>query len=94
MAAHIAYVSIHAANRLHSSSMTAAEYFRQGATLAKQGLWKEGLAAYTEPLRDNLQNAETYLNLGFVSYERGYDQEAQEACDRASKLQARPCGRS
>jgi tetratricopeptide (TPR) repeat protein len=74
--------------------MTAEEYLRQGVTLAKRGLWVEALAAYKEALRANPKNAEAYLNLGFVYYELGYDKEAQEAFDRASKLQARPCGRS
>lgn len=62
--------------------------------LAKKGLWKDALAAYKESLRINPNNAQTYLNIGFVYYELGYDQEAQEAFDRASKLQARPCSRS
>jgi len=73
--------------------MTAEEYFSQGVTLARRGLWKEALAAYKESLRVNPDNAETYLNLGFVCYELGYDREAQEAFDKASKLQARPCGK-
>jgi hypothetical protein len=33
------------------------------------------------------------MNLGFVYYELGYDREAQQAFDRAAKLQARPCVR-
>jgi tetratricopeptide (TPR) repeat protein len=69
------------------------EYFRQGLVLARKGQWKEALAAYKESLRLNPNNAQTYLNLGFVYYELGYDREAQEAFDRASKLQARPCAR-
>jgi Flp pilus assembly protein TadD len=69
------------------------EHFRQGAALARNGQWKEALAAYKESLRLNPNNAQTYLNLGFVYYELGYDREAQEAFDRASKLQARPCAR-
>ena len=69
------------------------DYFRQGLTLSKQGRWKEALAAYKESLRLNPGNAQTYLNLGFVYYELGYDREAQEAFDKASKLQARPCSR-
>jgi len=69
------------------------DYFRQGLTLAKQGRWKEAIAAYKESLRLNPGNAQTYLNLGFVYYELGYDREAQEAFDQASKLQARPCSR-
>ncbi len=74
--------------------MTAEDYFRQGVTLAKQGLWNEALEAYKESLRANPESAETYLNLGFVYYELGYDSEAQEAFACASKIQARPCGRS
>ena len=69
------------------------EHFLQGLTLSRQGQWKEALAAYKESLRVNPGNAQTYLNLGFVYYELGYDREAQEAFDRASKLQARPCAR-
>jgi tetratricopeptide (TPR) repeat protein len=69
------------------------EYFRQGLMLSKQGHWKEAIAAYRESLRVNPDNAQTYLNLGFVYYELGYEREAQEAFDRASKLQARPCTR-
>ena len=69
------------------------EHFRQGLTLSRQGQWQEALAAYKESLRVNPNNAQTYLNLGFVYYELGYDREAQEAFDRASKLQARPCAR-
>jgi tetratricopeptide (TPR) repeat protein len=69
------------------------EYFRQGLTLSRQGRWKEAIAAYKESLRLNPGNAQTYLNLGFVYYELGYDREAQGAFDKASKLQARPCSR-
>jgi tetratricopeptide (TPR) repeat protein len=69
------------------------EHFRLGLTLSGQGQWKEAVAAYKESLRVNPDNAQTYLNLGFVYYELGYDREAQEAFDRASKLQARPCTR-
>ena len=69
------------------------EFFRQGLRLAKQGHWKEAITAYKESLRVSPDNAQTYLNLGFVYYELGYDREAQEAFDRASKLQARPCTR-
>ena len=69
------------------------EYFRQGMALSKRGLWKEALAAYRESLRVNPERAQTYLNIGFVYYELGYDREAQEAFDRAAKLQARPCVR-
>jgi tetratricopeptide (TPR) repeat protein len=67
------------------------EYFHQGLVLAKQGLWNEALAAYKESLRINPNRAQTYLNLGFVYYELGFDQEAQDAFDRASKLQSRAC---
>jgi len=69
------------------------EYFREGLTLSRRGYWKEAIAAYKESLKVNPDNAQTYLNLGFVYYELGYDREAQEAFDRASKLQARPCTR-
>jgi tetratricopeptide (TPR) repeat protein len=69
------------------------DYFRQGLTLSRQGRWKEAVTAYKESLRLNPGNAQTYLNLGFVYYELGYDREAQEAFDHASKLQARPCTR-
>jgi tetratricopeptide (TPR) repeat protein len=67
------------------------KYFCQGLTLAKQGRWKEALAAYRESLRMNPNRAQTYLNIGFVYYEMGHDQEAQHAFDRASRLQAQPC---
>ena len=69
------------------------EFFRKGLTLSKQGLWKEALAAYQESLRVNPGSAQTYLNLGFVYYELGYDREAQEAFGKASRLQARACVR-
>ena len=88
-------------NRVNSQPMASAgtqfdngdEHFRQGLRLSRQGLWKEAVAEYKESLRVNPDNAQTYLNLGFVYYELGYDNEAQEAFDRASKLQARPCTR-
>jgi tetratricopeptide (TPR) repeat protein len=69
------------------------EHFSKGLALARQGLWKQAIAAYAESLRLNPDNAQTYLNLGFAYYELGYDREAQEAFERASKLQARPCTR-
>ena len=69
------------------------ENFRKGVVLARQGRWKDALAAYKESLRLNPDNAQTYLNLGFVYYELGYDREAQEAFEKASKLQARSCSR-
>jgi tetratricopeptide (TPR) repeat protein len=76
-------------NQLHNAD----EHFRKGLSFAKQGLWKEALAAYKESLRINPDSAQTYLNIGFVYYELGYDAEAQQAFERASRLQARPCAR-
>ena len=73
----------------HSSE----EYFRKGLNLSKQGYWQEALRAYKESLRLDPNNPQTYLNLGFVYYELGYDREAQDAFDKASKLQAKPCAR-
>jgi tetratricopeptide (TPR) repeat protein len=70
--------------------MSSDEHFLQGLVLSKKGLWREALEAYKESLRINPDRAETYLNLGFVYYELGYDREAQEAFERASKLQAGP----
>jgi tetratricopeptide (TPR) repeat protein len=69
------------------------EFFRKGVVFSKQGHWKEALAAYQESLRVNPDSAQTYLNLGFVYYELGYDREAQKAFGTASKLQARACVR-
>ena len=69
------------------------EFFRKGLLLAKQGLWKEALKAYQESLQVNPGSVQTYLNLGFVYYELGYDREAQEAFGTASRLQARSCVR-
>ncbi len=69
----------------------AEEYFRKGLAFSKRGMWKEALAAYQECLRLNPDSAQTYLNLGLVYYELGYDQEAQEAFGIASRLQARSC---
>ena len=69
------------------------EHFRQGLMLAREGRWTEAAAAYKESLKANPSNAQTYLNLGFVYYELGYDGEAQAAFEKASKLQARPCSR-
>jgi len=69
------------------------EFFRQGLALAKQGRWKEALDAYKESLQVNPGSVQTYLNLGFVYYELGYDREAQEAFVTASSLQARSCVR-
>jgi len=69
------------------------ELFRKGLALSRQGRWKEAIAAYEQSLRTNPGNAQTYLNLGFVYYELGNDREAQEAFDKASKLQARGCRR-
>jgi protein O-GlcNAc transferase len=81
------------ASAMDASFQEGDDYFRQGLTLSRQGRWKEAIAAYKESLRLNPGNAQTYLNLGFVYYELGYDREAQEAFDKASKLQARPCSR-
>ena len=72
---------------------TSEEFFRRGLTLSKEGHWKEAVTAYKESLRLDPNNPQTYLNLGFVYYELGYDREAQDAFDKASKLQARPCVR-
>jgi tetratricopeptide (TPR) repeat protein len=81
------------ASAMDASFQEGDDYFRQGLTLSRQGRWKEAIAAYKESLRLNPGNAQTYLNLGFVYYELGYDREAQEAFDKASKLRARPCSR-
>ena len=75
-----------------TQSQSSDDYFNQGLKLSKQGLWKEAVAAYKESLRLHPGNAQTYLNLGFVYYELGYDQEAQDAFKTASQLQA-PCAR-
>ena len=69
------------------------EFFHQGLSLSRSGNWKGAIAAYKESLKVNPDNAQTYLNLGFVYYELGCDREAQEAFDKALKLQARPCPR-
>ena len=69
------------------------DHFRKGLALSKQGRWKEAVAAYEESLRLDPNNPQTYLNLGFVYYELGYDREAQAAFEKASKLQARPCAK-
>jgi tetratricopeptide (TPR) repeat protein len=78
---------------LESVSMEGDEHFRQGVMLARSGRWKDAITAYKESLKINPDNAQTYLNLGFVYYELGYDREAQEAFEKAQKLQARPCAR-
>ena len=65
------------------------EYFNKALTLSRHGYWKEALAAYKESLRINPNNPETYLNLGFVFYELGYDQEAQEAFEKAARCRGR-----
>jgi tetratricopeptide (TPR) repeat protein len=67
------------------------DFFERGLALAKEGRWEEALAAYQESLRTNPDNPQTFLNMGFVYYEMGYDQKAQKAFDRASKLQTRGC---
>jgi tetratricopeptide (TPR) repeat protein len=69
------------------------EHFREGLALSRRGQWKEAIAAYRESLKINPDNAQTYLNLGFVYYEMGFDREAQDAFDQASRLQARSCTR-
>ena len=69
------------------------DYLRKGLALSKQGRWKEAVVAYKESLRQDPDNPQTYLNLGFVYYELGYDREAQAAFEKASKLQARPCAK-
>jgi len=69
------------------------EFFQQGLALSRQGRWKEAINAYKESLRVNPGSAQTYLNLGFVYYELGYDREAQEAFGTASRLQSRSCVR-
>ena len=76
-----------------AKSQSGDEYFCQGVALARKGQWKKALAAYKESLRLDPNNAQIYMNLGFVYYELGYDREAQKAFDRAAKLQARPCVR-
>ena len=62
------------------------EYFRQGLALAREGRWREAADAYKASLQRNPGRAQTYLNLGFVYYELGYDREAQEAFGTASRL--------
>jgi len=69
------------------------DYFQKGLAFSKQGQWNEAVSAYRESLRLHPNNPQTYLNLGFVYYELGYDREAQEAFDKALKLQARPCAK-
>jgi tetratricopeptide (TPR) repeat protein len=80
-------------SNVSSQSPEGDEFFRQGLALAKQGRWKEALKAYQESLQVNPGSVQTYLNLGFVYYELGYDREAQEAFGTASRLQDRACVR-
>jgi Tfp pilus assembly protein PilF len=68
-------------------------HFRLGLELSRRGQWTEAAAAFKESLRVNPSSAQTYLNLGFVFYELGYDTDAQEAFDKALKLRARSCSR-
>ena len=60
--------------------------FSAGLRLARAGKWVEAAAAYREAISANPENAEAFMNLGFVYYELGYDQEAQEAFARAEAL--------
>ena len=76
-----------------AQSQSGDEYFRQGVSLAREGQWEKALDAYKESLRLDPNNVQTYMNLGFVYYELGFDREAQHAFDRAAKLQARSCVR-
>jgi len=64
-------------------SMDAIDAFKEQAL--------ESMAQTVTALKTEIDGAQTYLNLGFVYYELGFDREAQEAFEMASKLQGRPC---
>jgi tetratricopeptide (TPR) repeat protein len=92
-AARIAVNSCHMTSDVGPQFQEEDEFFQRGLALSKQGRWKEAINAYKESLRVNPRSAQTYLNLGFVYYELGYDREAQEAFGTASRLQGRSCVR-
>jgi Flp pilus assembly protein TadD len=70
------------------SKPASAGYFDQGLKLARLGRWEEAASAYKNAFTADPSNAEALTNLGFVYYEMGLDQEAQDALSAASTLRA------
>lgn len=68
------------------SKTAGTSHFDIGIQLARLGRWEEAAAAYRSALRENPENAEALMNLGFVYYEMGLDQQAQDAFSAAERL--------
>ena len=68
------------------SKAAGTNHFDIGLQLARLGKWEEAAAAYRCALRENPENAEALMNLGFVYYEMGLDQQAQDAFSAAERL--------
>ena len=67
-------------------SEPAAAYFQEGLRLARLGRWDDAAAAYRQALAAEPDNADALMNLGFVYYEMGLDEQAQEAIAKAQAL--------
>jgi Flp pilus assembly protein TadD len=64
------------------------ENFQKGLTLARLGKFEEAQAAYLECIRLQPSEPSAFQNLGFVYYELGRDDDAQEAFHEAARLRA------
>ena len=68
------------------SKGSGANHFNMGIQLARLGRWEEAAAAYRTALQEDPENADALMNLGFVYYEMGLDQQAQDAFSAAERL--------
>jgi tetratricopeptide (TPR) repeat protein len=68
------------------SKPASAGYFDNGIRLARLGQWDEAANAYKNALLEDPRNADALMNLGFVYYEMGLDDQAQDAFSAAHRL--------
>ena len=67
-------------------SQPAAAYFQEGLRLARLGRWDDAASAYRQALAAEPNNIDALMNLGFVYYEMGLDEEAQDSIAKAQAL--------
>jgi Flp pilus assembly protein TadD len=68
----------------------ASEHIAMGRKLARMGRFEQAAAEYNKAIEIDPKNYEALMNLGYVYYEIGFDEEARQAFTRAEALRPLP----